>query len=218
MSSGWRRQRSAKAVEITAWAQLAAAYADPYAEAAVHIMAERRADKALLDASAALPGSQVVDVCLRPFEGAQVEHLVDAKLAWGMSRGDIAALVVQQGARRPHEAEGRVRSSALRRRVGGHIPRFAGVPLMVMTGRRSRRTAGEYSRCSSEERARSLVAQTRRRRGQGHLKTPGAFAMHVYWVAHRYLRTRRHAPVVKIVLTGRMGIGTRDVTTHARSR
>lgn len=202
-------QHSAKAVEITAWAQLAAAYADPYAEAArqFRIMAERRADKALLDAAtASLPGSQIVDVYNSTVPKVLGwDTMVDAKLAWGDEQGDIAALVVHSKVlgdlMKQKDTTGR---PLFVDAADGALPRFAGVPIIVSDrATKSADSPAKYESLLVKKGALVLW----------YAKTPSVdadkditrdtevLAMHVYWVAHRYGRTPggTRPGVVKIV-------------------
>lgn len=89
-------QHSGKAFEITEWAKIAAAYADPYAEAArqIRVGLERLIDRKLLDA--ALTTTLTHDI-YDPTGAAGAptwDAILDARFKWADEQDDIALLVM----------------------------------------------------------------------------------------------------------------------------
>lgn len=87
-------QRSGKAVEMTSWAQMAAIYADPYAEAGRQIVegARRKFDSALV-AKAGATGAGQIEVD-RSTATITYDAIIDALQAWGDESQNVAAFVV----------------------------------------------------------------------------------------------------------------------------
>ncbi|MCY3304686.1 phage major capsid protein, partial [Acinetobacter pittii] len=87
-------QRAGKAVEMTTWAQMAAMYADPYAEASRQIIegARRKFDSALV-AKAGATGAGAID---HDASTATISYdaIVDALQKWGDESQNVAAFVV----------------------------------------------------------------------------------------------------------------------------
>jgi hypothetical protein len=123
---------SGKMFEITYWAQLAANYADPYAEAArqLQVAARRRGDKALLDA--ALTTTLIQDITGATTPTINWDATVDAKLKWGDEQEDIVLMSVHSKVYgdllKLKDADGRPLVVDPR---DGSLPRFNGVPVKV---------------------------------------------------------------------------------------
>ena len=187
-------RRSGRAFEITTWAQLAAAYADPYAEAARQLReaVTRRIDQALIDA--ALTTDLFVDVysASNP-RTIDYDVVVNARMAWGDEQGDIALLVVHSKVfgdlLKLKDSTGRplVNTDA----TGAELPRFAGVPVRVSDRLPvSNDTPPKYTSLLVKRAA--LAAWYN---GEPEVQTDRDIladtqiaAVHVYWVAHRYSR------------------------------
>jgi len=127
-------QHSGKVVEITDWAKMKAAFADPYAEVArqFRIGFLRRMDKAALAAAAAnLPSSMVKDLYSASSpRKIDYDAVVDAKMLWGDEQDDIVLL----------GAHSKVLGDMLKLKTGGGSPlltipqdgsitRFVGMPV-----------------------------------------------------------------------------------------
>lgn len=189
-------QHSGKAFEITEWAQMAAAFADPYAEAArqLRVAVTRRADKALIDVAvttgleknvaAAAAGTPVTIL---------YDHVVDAKLLWGDEQSDIALLAVHSKVLgdmlKLKDSQGRPLLTDARE---GELPRFLGIPTIV-SDRLPIDTTITPNRYTSILAKRSALAfwfngtpevQT----DKDILIDSRVAAVHVYWLAHRYSR------------------------------
>lgn len=91
-------QHSGIAFEMTKWAEIAANFADPYAEAARQAVESvmRRADKALIDAAiASLPSAMVKDVYSATVpKTLDYDTAVQAKMLWGDEQDNIEMLAV----------------------------------------------------------------------------------------------------------------------------
>ena len=93
-------RHSGKAFQMTTWTQLAAAYADPYGEAARQLveLVERRADRALIDVASdatSLPPQQVIDFSTgATASGITYDAFVKAKMGFGDEQRDIVGLAV----------------------------------------------------------------------------------------------------------------------------
>lgn len=200
-------RRSGRAFEITAWAQMAAAYADPYAEAARQLReaVTRRIDQALIDA--AVTTDLVVDVysATTP-KTLDYDTVVNARLQWGDEQGDIALLVVHSKVfgdlLKLKDTTGRplVNTDA----TGVELPRFAGIPVRVSD--RLPVSADNPPKYTSLIVKRAALAAWYN--GEPEVQTDKDIladtqiaAVHVYWVAHRYSRLPggTRTGVVKIV-------------------
>ena len=123
-------QRAGKAVEITTWAQMAAMYADPYAEVSRQIIegARRKFDSALLTAAGA--ASQIV--VDRSTATISYDAIVDALQGWGDQSQDVAAVVVHSKVlgdlRKIRDANGLPLFTDAQQ---GGLPRILGLPLIV---------------------------------------------------------------------------------------
>jgi len=123
-------QRAGKAVEITTWAQMAAMYADPYAEVSRQIIegARRKFDSALLTAAGA--ASQIV--VDRSTATISYDAIVDALQGWGDQSQDVAAVVVHSKVlgdlRKIRDANGLPLFTDAQQ---GGLPSILGLPLIV---------------------------------------------------------------------------------------
>lgn len=125
-------QRAGKAVEVSTWAQMAAMYADPYAEAARQIRegAQRRFDAALIaKAGGTGPGQIEID---RSTATISYDAIVDALQAWGDESQGVAAMVVHSKVlgdlRKLKDANGQPLFADAQQ---GGLPRVLGLPLIV---------------------------------------------------------------------------------------
>lgn len=130
-------QRAGKAFSITEWARLAAAYADPYAEAARQIVegVARRADKALLDA-ALKPGADLLTLDISAMSGGAAklswDAIVDAKQLWGDEQDDIVMLASNSATLGSlYKLRDGTGKPLLSDAVNGGLPSFMGIPLKV---------------------------------------------------------------------------------------
>ena len=188
-------QHSGKAIEITQWAQIAAAYADPYAELArqLRVGFERRMDRALIDAANTTDLVHDVYSATTP-RTLNWDVVVDARLRFGDEQEDLALLVVHS----------KVLGDLLKLKDGDGRPllvndlqaedrvaRFAGVPVKV-----SDRLAPESTnppRYTSLLLKRNALAlwyngSPEVQADRDILRDTQVAAVHVYWIAHRYSR------------------------------
>jgi len=203
---------SGKAVELSYWAQLKAAYADPYAEVARQFgeLTKRRVDKALLDAAmASLPSEYILDVYN---SGSPVKlsyaQIVAARLKWGDEQSNIALLGVHS----------KVYGDLLVEPIGtsynqplmtmpqdGSVPRAAGIPVIVSDkNAKSADTPPKYTSIIAKRAALAFwyQGQPRVRVGFDPLADTDVIAIHMYFAAHRYKRVRGSGTkpgVVKII-------------------
>ena len=185
-------QRAGKAVEITAWAQMAAMYADPYAEAARQIVegARRKFDSALVAAAGATgSGQEEVD---RSTTTITYNAVVDALQAFGDQGQDVAAVVVHSKVlgdlRKVADTVGRPLFTDAQQ---DGLPRVLGLPLIVsdrapvISGTPTKYVsllikrgalALWYNRVPTVETDRDILADT------------NILSTNIYYVAHRYSR------------------------------
>ncbi|HEX2863110.1 MAG TPA: phage major capsid protein [Deinococcales bacterium] len=195
-----------KAFEVTEWAQMAASYADPYAEAArqVRIAVQRRLDKALIDA--ARTTDLVTDVynATTPVN-MSYDLAVDAKYLWGdQSDGDIAMMAI-------HSNTGKA-ISKLKDSMGrpllvdpkdGAPSRFAGMPLKQSDLLSATGSPTKYETLLVKPGA--LIAwyngDFQVQTDKDILSDTRIAAVHIYYVVHRYrhLVGNPKTGVVKIV-------------------
>jgi hypothetical protein len=130
---------SGNAVTLTKWAEMAAAFADPYAAASDMILETivRRWDQALIDAAVAasgLPAAQKIDVwnATTPVT-LNYSGFVDAKLSFGDEQNDICALVVHSKVLGDMYKlmDGYGRPLLIDSASQGGLPLFLGVPTIV---------------------------------------------------------------------------------------
>jgi len=188
-------QHSGKAIEITQWAQIAAAYADPYAELArqLRVGFERRMDRALIDAANTTDLVHDVYSATTP-RTLNWDVVVDARMRFGDEQEDLALLVVHS----------KVLGDLLKLKDGDGRPllvndlqaedrvaRFAGVPVKV-----SDRLAPEstnppkYTSLLIKRNALALWynGSPEVQADRDILRDTQVAAVHVYWIAHRYSR------------------------------
>jgi len=201
-------QHSGKAIEITQWAQIAAAYADPYAELArqLRVGFERRMDRALIDAANTTDLVHDVYSATTP-RTLNWDVVVDARMRFGDEQEDLALLVVHS----------KVLGDLLKLKDGDGRPllvndlqaedrvaRFAGVPVKV-----SDRLAPEstnppkYTSLLIKRNALALWynGSPEVQADRDILRDTQVAAVHVYWIAHRYSRApgSTRTGVVKVV-------------------
>lgn len=185
-------QRAGKAVEMTTWAQMAAMYADPYAEASRQIIegARRKFDSALI-ARAAATGSGQIEVD-RSTATISYDAIVDALQAWGDESQNVAAVVVHSKVagdlRKIKDLNGLPLFTDAQE---GGLPRVLGLPLIVsdrapvITGTPTKYVslfikpgalALWYNRVPVVETDRDILTDT------------NILATNIYYVAHRYSR------------------------------
>lgn len=198
-------QRAGKAVEMTAWAQMAAMYADPYAEASRQIIegARRKFDSALVTKAGATGTGQIeVD---RSTATISYDALVDALQAWGDESQDVAAVVMHSkvlgDVRKIKDANNLPLFTDAQQ---GGLPSVLGLPLIVsdrapvITGAPTKYVtllikrgalALWYNRVPTIETDRDILADT------------NILAANIYYVAHRYSRlpNSTKAGVVRLI-------------------
>lgn len=198
-------QRAGKAVEMTTWAQMAAMYADPYAEASRQIIegARRKFDSALVARAGATGAGQIeVD---RSTATISYDAIVDGLQAWGDESQNVAAFVVHSKVagdlRKIKDSNGLPLFADAQQ---GGLPSVLGLPLIisdrapVITGTPVRYVsllikrgalALWYNRVPTIETDRDILADTT------------ILATNVYYVAHRYSRlpNSTKAGVVRLI-------------------
>lgn len=200
-------QRAGKAFSMSNWAQIAAAYADPYKEAARQIVegVARRADKALLDVAVAALAPMTLD---EYDAGTPVtlnyDQLIEGKMLFGDEQDDIALLAVHSKTYgdllKIKDSTGR---PLLTDPVAGGLQRFGNIPIIV-----SDRVAPDGS---SPAKYTSLVLKRGSLvfwyNGTPSVKTDDDIltdetvaAIHVYFAAHRYTRLPGHAKGGVVIL------------------
>lgn len=200
---------SGKAVELTYWSQLAAEYADPYAEVARQFreITERRVDKALMDAAfASLPSDYIHDVYN---SGTPVklgyDRIVDARLKWGDEQDGIVLLGTHS----------KVYGDLLKEKDGeskplmtfandAQIARAAGIPVKVSDKNAvSSDSPPKYTSIVAKRGALAFWYQgaPRVRVGFDPLADTDVIAIHMYFVAYRYKRIQGGSKpgIVKII-------------------
>jgi hypothetical protein len=197
-------QHSGKAFQMTTWTQLAAAYADPYGEAARQLveLVARRADRALIEIASDptdLPPSQLVDVTVGAPKGGgglSYDAFVQAKLGFGDEQRDIVGLAVHSNVLGQMYAlkDGFGRPLLIDSARDGELPQFLGVPTFV-SDRLPLDTTGPrpvYTSLLLKKNAMAYwfnagnMPETLR----DPLTDSTIVATHVYWVGYRY----RHLP------------------------
>jgi len=198
-------QRSGKAVEMTSWAQMAAMYADPYAEAGRQIVegARRKFDSALV-AKAGATGAGQIEVD-RSTATISYDAIVDGLQAWGDESQNVAAFVVHSKVagdlRKIKDSNGLPLFTDAK---AGGLPSVLGLPLIISD--RAPVIAGTptkyvsllikpgalalwYNRVPIVETDRDILADT------------NILACNIYYVAHRYSRlpSSTKAGVVRLI-------------------
>lgn len=195
-----RVHHSGKAFEITEWARMAAAYADPYAEAARQIREAvfRRADKALIDAARST--DLVLDLATTPIDGKSslgYDAVVRGKYLWGDEGQTVASMAMHSKVGSDVEllkdADGKpLVSDAI---VGQAQRRFVGVPYTLSDKLTYLGTAGDETTRRYETilaRENSLLfwynGDFQVQTDKDILTDSTVAAVHIYWLAHRYKR------------------------------
>lgn len=190
-------KHSGKAVEITNWAQMAAMFADPYAEMARQFkeLVVRRGDKALLAAAtASLPSTNIKDVYSASTPRIlDWDLMVDAKQLWGDEQEDIVLLTVHSkiygDLQKLKDANGQ---PLLVDKNDGTLPRFNGVPVKVSDrNTKSSDSPAKYESLILKKGALAFWFNEAPRvlTDSDILADTEVAAIHLYWVAHRYQRT-----------------------------
>jgi|GEM_PF-960241 len=196
-------KHSGKAVEITQWAQYAAAYADPYAEMARQILVElqRKADAELI--TEALTTALELDVYNTvPASGEQLgwEQILRGRFVWGDEQSDIAAVVMHSqvalGLMLEKDLDDRpIFQQAL---TTGSLPSVAGIPLIISD--RMPYDPDPAGNGIEGPIATSLLVKRNAlvwwfngdtpviQTDKDILADTDVAALHVYWAAHRYRR------------------------------
>jgi hypothetical protein len=189
-------QHSGKAVELTYWAQLAAEYADPYAEVArqFRVLTERRVDKALMDAAmASLPLEYTLDVYNSGTpKTLGYDVIVDARTKWGDEQEGIVLLGVHSKVYGDLLKEKGVDYQPLLSFASdAQIARAAGIAVKVSDkNAKSGDTPPKYTSMIVKRAALAFWYQgvPRVRVGFDPLADTDVIAIHMYWAAHRYKR------------------------------
>lgn len=200
---------SGKAFERTEWERLSEA-GDAYAEAArqFRVLADRRADKALIDAATDdLDSQYILDVSATGDGTLNYDAVVDATGVWGDQQERIVLLGMHSKQRRD--------LLKLKDQVGrplftlptttNDVERFMGIP--VVTSDKCKKTGTgsgtRYEAIIVKEAALAFWWQELPRvlTGQDILADTEVVAIHMYWAAHRYGRVRgsTHPGVAKII-------------------
>lgn len=177
---------SGKAAEITEWAQLAAAFADPYAEIGRQFkeLLVRRADKELITKA------ETSTLSVTKATTIDYDAVIDAKMQWGDEQADIALMLVhskvlgdmyklKDSAGRPLLVE-----SA----NAGELARFAGIPVGVSD--RISLAAGNYTNLIVKKGALAFWFNKTPtvQNDTDILRDTQILAMHAYFVAHLYTK------------------------------
>jgi len=204
---------SGKAIELSDWALLAAAYADPYAECARQFaeMVVRRADQLLLTAaSASLPSGNINDVYNAGSpKNLDYDTLVDSKMLWKDEQADILLLTVHSvvfgNMLKLKDTTGRPLLTM--GAAEGDLPRFCGIPVAVSD--RNTVTTDSPAKYKSKILKRGALAWWAQespvvKTDSDILADTEVAAIHVYHVAHRYQRTpgATRPGVIEIVTNG----------------
>lgn len=190
-------QHSGVAFEITDWAKMAAAFADPYAEAArqVKIAVQRRADKGLIDAATSgLSSSMIKDVYNATVPRTlDYDLVVDGKMLWKDEQDDIVLMAhhskVLGDLLKLKSADGK---PLLGTAADGSPGNFVGIPRRVSDRLApSSDSPPKYTTIIGKRGAMAFwytgipIVETDR----DVLAASTVAAVHVYWVAYRYLRS-----------------------------
>jgi hypothetical protein len=185
---------SGKAIELTKWAELAAQYADPYAEAArqfVELMA-RRADQGLITAAfASLSSDYISDVYN---SGTPVklgyDQIADGRILWGDEQDDIALLGVHSKVYGDLlKAKTTVGAPIFTDPNGGKVLQAVGCQVKTSDKMsKSTDTPPKYTSIIVKRNALALWYQQTPsvRVGYDPLADTDVVAIHMYWVAYRY--------------------------------
>lgn len=204
---------SGKAVELSYWAQLAAEYADPYAEVArqFRMLVERRVDQALIDAAfASLSSAYINDVYTDSGSTTKLgyDQIVDSRMKWGDEQNDIALLGVHSKVLGDLlKVKNTVGNPIFTDAVDGGMPSVIGIP--VKTSDKMSKSADSPPKYTSIIVKRNALAfwfqaEPRVRLGFDPLADTDVVAIHMYWVAYRYkhMRGAGSKPGVVKIITG----------------
>lgn len=205
-------RHSGKAFERTEWARLAA-QADPYPEAArqFRVIAQRRADRGLIEvATGALPSEFVNDISGTGAGTINYDAMVDTVGSWGDEQEAIRLLGVHSKVYRDllKLKDGMQRPLLVVPTTDADVPRFMGVPVYVSDKCKKIDVNGDgslykYESLVLKEAALAFWFQSAPRvlTDTDALADSELAAIHMYWVAHRYLRVRGGTKpgVVKLV-------------------
>ena len=203
-------RHSGKAVDVTYWAQIAAEYADPYAEVArqFRVMVQRRVDKALLDAAyAALPAAYIHSVYnATTAKTLGYDVVVDAAQKWGDEQDGVVLLGVHSKVYGDLQKEKDLQQRPLLTfPPDGAVPRVAGMPVKVSDkNTKSADVPPKYTSILCKRSALAFWFQGTPRilTGQDILADTNVAAIHMYWAAHRYKRIPglgTHPGVIQII-------------------
>ena len=205
-------RHSGKAFERTEWARLAA-QEDPYPEAARQfaVIARRRADRGLIDeATKVLPSEFVNDISGGAGDAAKISYdaMVDTVGSWGDEQEAIRLLGVHSKVYRDllKLKDGMNRPLLVVPTTDADVPRFMGVPVYVSDKCKKVDMGGGnfvYESIIAKEAALAFWFQSTPRvlTDSDALADSELAAIHMYWVAHRYLRARGSTKpgVVKLI-------------------
>ncbi len=204
-------QHSGKAIEMTRWAQLAAMYADPYAEAArqMRISFERRIDQALLtEAATTTLAKDMYDGTTNATGRLTWQALLGAKFLWGDEIDDIALVVMHSNTvfdllmTEEADGAGSTNKALYEAAMNGEIIRAPGVgaPIRV-SDRATLETAGGGGGNVNNDRYTTLLVKRNAlalwfsggealnvQTDRDILSDTDVAALHTYYVAHLYSR------------------------------
>lgn len=189
-----------KSVELSTWAQYAAAYADPYKEVARQFveMAKRTWDLTLIQAAGASLSSDNINDVWSATTPVLLNHdvMVDSTVLWGDQQSGIEMLSVHSKVfgdlQKLKDSTGR---PLLVNPLDGTLPRFLGIPVKVSDRNTVVPAVGstpaKYK--SRIYKAGSLAlwlnGQPTVLEDKDVLKDSDIIAIHTYFVVHRYQRT-----------------------------
>lgn len=186
---------SGKAGEITNWAQLAAQYADPYAEYAKQFATAwmRRMDSSLITAAKTTTLIHDVSAGVGALSQISYDAFSDALYQWGDELGDempvlmVAHSIIVRDMRRLKDASGR---PLLLEATDGSMPRFMGIPVKMSD--RLTATASVYPVliCRRGALAAWYNGTPDVLQDQDILSHSMITALHTYHVSHLYKRPR----------------------------
>jgi hypothetical protein len=194
-------KHAGQAIEITQWAQIAAMYADPYAELARQLReaAQRRYDKALIDAAitTTLEKSVYVDTNVAANKKLlDYDVMIDAKTKFGDEQENLALLIVHSNVYADLQ---KLRDGndipLLTQPTDGSVPRFAGVPVKVsdrmpITAGTPATGSNKYTSLLVKKNALALWynGAPEVQEDRDILKDAKLAALHIYFIAHLYSR------------------------------
>ena len=125
-------KHAGKMFELTYWANLAANFADPYAEAArqLRVAANRYADQQLLNVAASSP--LVFDLSAETDPTISYDAVIDTATLWGDEQEEIVLMVVHSHIYADLlKLKGDGGRPLVQAPTEGQLPRFAGIPVKV---------------------------------------------------------------------------------------